>query len=219
MASGTPLRLLLCLSLLAPVGCGDAATDGAADDESAATTATDPRPALKTHTFHIAKSVLQPGAFEDQGGALVLRLPYAPVQPVFSDLTTTIHNPRLKTRGEAHLTVLTPAEVQSTGLAMAQLVAIADAAPEIDDLTLACLGVGIPDGKPSLQTFYLVAHSAKVVAVRSAIAAKAHGALDATHYFPHVTVGFTSRDLFPESDHIQNKATTTCPNPTGLVVE
>lgn len=219
MTSQTSPRLLLCLSLLATVACGDAATDSAEGDESAATTATDPRPALKTHTFHIARTVLQAGAFGDQGGALVLRLPYAPVQPVFSDLTKTIHNPKLKTRGEAHLTVLTPAEVQATGLSMAQLLSIAGAGPSITDLELSCMGVGIPDGKPSLQTFYLVAHSAEIVAVRAAIAAKAHGALDATHYFPHVTVGFTSRDLFPESDHIQNKASATCPNPTGLVVE
>lgn len=211
--------LLVLLPTLFGAACSAAVVEEGEDEaEAKKVQAKDPTPALQRATLTIASGVTKPQGFKSIGGAFVLDLPRGPIDALLGDLKTVVGNPKLKTRTEAHVTMLTPDEASRSGLTFAQLSSLAKEGGAIDDLKVECLGLGIAPANRNLQTFYVVVHSAKIDAFRKKIRSSA---IDATHRL-HVTVGFTDRDLFPASfgkanDGIRPKDAGTCPNPTLTV--
>lgn len=114
----------------------------------------------------------------------------------------------LKNRGEAHITVLTPIEVEtlkSYGLNMSAI----DELAQIEKIQqipfqVSCLGEG---RLGDLKTYFLVVKSKELLKLRKKILDLALQinltnqtiAFYPEEYFPHITLGFTERDL-----HIQD---------------
>lgn len=108
--------------------------------------------------------------------------------------------------GEAHITVITPPEykgVLSKRLSMKRIAAIASEEKiQESDLTIKGLGCGQKELHGTTeQTFFIIVESANLLKIRTRIYEeylKAGGAKDAWNpdaYYPHITVGFTKRDL------------------------
>lgn len=154
-----------------------------------------------------ALSAIGGGAFKGNGNYLALPTPYGPVQELFVELSERV-GLKLITRGEAHVTVLTPPEYGTikSALSMKEIERIAEKM-SIDETTLepVCLGRGrVQQGSSELSTYFIVVKSPRLEKIRLAIdeAAKSpNGGFEPTRFFPHITVGFTKRDLH-ESDGV-----------------
>ncbi len=142
------------------------------------------------------------GPFESY---LTMTIPYTPIQSLFTELEALLGR-RLKNRGEAHLTVITPPEYNSilkSHLSMAEIEEIA-LKMQIQNLPfkVVCLGRAEArvDGRLE-ETFYVVVKSPALLRLRRAIGrafVAAGGAVDRFNplvYYPHITVGFSRMDI------------------------
>jgi len=109
-------------------------------------------------------------------------------------------------QGEAHITVVTPLEffdVLKSKLSMTEIEAIADKY-DIQKSRLTILGLGSGkawlDGKLE-ETFFLIVDSSEIRNIRQMIYYEFtrrggdRAAFDPTWFFPHITIGYTKRDL------------------------
>lgn len=120
----------------------------------------------------------------------------------------------LKTRHEAHITVITPPEwdLLKDKLTMKEVDELAHQAgfPEVPFETV-CVGHGEKkEGSPVMKTYYVVVKSDGLLKLRQKIQdlhEKRGGssAFDAKHFFPHITVGFTHRDLHEQDGVIKSE--------------
>ena len=220
------LRLLTCVLLVAcSAGCSSSPDDedGTLGESESDLVAADP--ARIAHTSFVVSHTLTntaATAFVSHPDYLAMNVPYAPVKSLFSALPTAL-GARLATRGEAHITVLMPAEVSvlARRLPMSEIDALARSQGlQSRAWSPVCLGVGIAASNRSLQTYYVVVRSDALVAFRRAVRDRfvARGgsasAFDAEGYTPHITLGFTQRDLF-ESDGV-TKDVRSCPAANNL---
>lgn len=118
------------------------------------------------------------------------------------------HNLNLKNRGEAHITILTPMEAEtlkSYGLNMSAIDELAQL-ERIQQIPFEILCVG--EGRlGDLKTYFLVVKSEALLKLRKKILDLVLQINPTFHrrtfqpeeYFPHITLGFTERDL-----HIQD---------------
>jgi 2'-5' RNA ligase len=180
------------------------------------------RQALSKAKFEVSKQLFDgtKAKFVSHSDYLALNLPVEPAKTLLTSLTGVVG--KLKSRADAHVTVITPPEfaVLKSKLSMKEIEAIA-AKANLQGATLKPQGLGMGTaGKDS--TYYVVVKSDQLTDLRKELAkafqAKggAVGAFDPARYFPHVTIGFTSRDLH-ESDGVIKDAKS-IPNPTGLTV-
>lgn len=153
-----------------------------------------------------------PGKYDNY---LVLNLPFKPVAELFRQLLVSERRP-LTNRGEAHITVLTPVEYWDI------LRPLRIAISEIDDIARAhsiqnskfkvvCLGRGEAVVEEKTEaTFYVVVTSKDLIAIRQTIQALviakggSASAFDPYKYHPHITLGFTKRDLHEDDKVIKN---------------
>ena len=123
---------------------------------------------------------------------------------------------KLKNRGEAHVTAITPPEFHD---ALGNLLTI----PELDAIAgrehlqqarikPICLGVAQADPEGHLErAYFVVVQSPDLLRYRRAVAAafRARGgdakAFDPEHFFPHITVGYTRMDLHEEQGAIKDE--------------
>lgn len=137
---------------------------------------------------------------------LSMELPYTPVKGLFDKLED-LESISLKTRGEAHITVLSPVEFHDLKnyVSIEEMEKIAKSHNvQSSQFDIQCLGQGqSPDHSDS--TYFVVVSSLDLVNIRRDIAklyadrSGEAGAFVAEDFYPHITVGFTSRDL-----HIQD---------------
>jgi len=114
----------------------------------------------------------------------------------------------LKNRGEAHITVITPIEyydVLKSKISMEEINTIAlQASIQDSEFKIEYIGEGKKDKD---STFYLVVSSPQLVAIRKLIQEQFESrggeknTFKAEHFYPHITLGFTTRDLH-ESDGV-----------------
>lgn len=139
---------------------------------------------------------------------------YPPVEGLRETLESKIGTP-LKNRGEAHITVVTPVEydnVLSSRLPIAQINEIARTSA-IQSLPFepVCVGRGqlAIEGRDE-QTYYIVVTAPKLVELRRQIArafTEAGGdaaAFRPEDFNPHITIGFTRRDLHAEDGVVKD---------------
>lgn len=149
------------------------------------------------------------------GSYLAMNLSYAPYKQLLEEVQQ-VEAVTLKNRGEAHITVISPVEfdkVLKKRLSMKEINKIAEKAKVQEAVfTPVCVGRGQKELSAQLEkTYYVVVDSSALLELRRAIQAayikKGGAALDfqPAAFYPHITLGFTSRDLHFEEGVIKNK--------------
>ncbi len=142
---------------------------------------------------------------------LAMNIPFAPTERLRENLENTF-NVSLKHRGEAHVTVVTPPEFErlSSNISIQQINLIAATHIQQHSFKIECLGESktILNGEIA-RTFFLVISSDDLVVLRKQIALAYHisgGEVPAflNDYSPHITIGFTHRDLHSSDGVIKN---------------
>ena len=166
----------------------------------------------KTVTY--SPDLFVPISWIENKSHLAMNLHYPPVEKVKMQVDANLPSP-LKTRGEAHITVITPPEYEKlkTFLNMEKINALA-VQHNIQQLAFhpVCLGRGRLqiDGHEE-STYFMVVDSVDLLNLRKQIKEAfvlAGGALkdfDENLFFPHITVGFTKRDLHFEDGILKDK--------------
>ena len=146
------------------------------------------------------------------GQYLTMTINYSPVKTLFEQLTGSLKTDPLINRGEAHVTVISPVEfyqVLRSKVTMAQIDQIA-LQQQIQAVTFetVCLGRGQKKSKGKVEsTYFVVINSEGLRNIRRKVHAlfvKQGGhaeAFDPNHFYPHITVGFSAKDLH-ESDGV-----------------
>lgn len=159
-----------------------------------------------------------PGPFDTY---LTMEIPFAPVKRLYKDLSNRL-GANLITRGEAHITVVTPPEFNNelkAYISMDEIDAIAkDMNIQGAQFSIKCLGSGslLIDGKLE-KTFYIVVESKDLLKIRNKILETIQGEggsptlFKPERFFPHITVGYSKRDLH-DSDGIFKDASTCIEN-------
>jgi 2'-5' RNA ligase len=132
---------------------------------------------------------------------------FPPVQELYLDFKRS-YRKKLKNRGEAHVTTITPVEyfqVLKDKVSIEEINDIAlDHRIQESDLNIICLGSG---HKGNLDTFFVVVESQNLLKIRKAVDElfEARGgnprAFSPEDFYPHITLGFNKRDLH-ESDGV-----------------
>ena len=134
---------------------------------------------------------------------LAVNLPFAPAQALLADVEA-FFGQELVSRGEAHITVITPVEYQRIAdhLDIAAIDALAGASVQSTSFDVVCLGRATADlGSGTESTFFLVVDAPALVGLRRAVqealvaAGGSRELFDPMSYAPHITLGFTLRDL------------------------
>jgi 2'-5' RNA ligase len=152
--------------------------------------------------------------------AMVMNITYAPIKNLRQKLNQALGKDLdyFKTwneNGEAHITLVTPDEyfnVLKSKLSMREIEAIAERY-EIQSSKINVLGIG--SGKVSLdgkdeETFFVIVDSADLRLIRQMIFYEFtrrggdRSAFDPTWFFPHITIGYTKRDLHEADGIIKN---------------
>ncbi|MBL6991931.1 MAG: 2'-5' RNA ligase family protein [Bacteriovoracaceae bacterium] len=148
------------------------------------------------------------------GTYLTMDVNFEPMKNLFEQLSSVNPN-RLKTRGEAHITVLTPIEyfdVLKEKVSMTEIDQIAlDYNIQASEFEIVCLGRGTAQlGNNEEETFYVVVNSEDLINIRRVIQelfVSRGGDADAFNpesYYPHITLGFSKRDLHESDGVIKN---------------
>jgi len=143
---------------------------------------------------------------------LSMELPFKPADSLRKQLEQQINAP-LKNRGEAHITVITPVEFNKVLKSKISMQEIHQLAVENQiqqaDVKAICVGVGEKkEQSNTLSTYYVVVESNKLLALRKKVQelylsrGGEEKAFQADQFYPHITLGFTVRDLHLESDGV-----------------
>lgn len=153
--------------------------------------------------------------FEKHKNYLAKPLPYAPMAKVLKQLEEKIGQ-TLITRGESHVTILTPPEFDKIKkvVTIDEVNAIADRHQLlVSQLEPVCLGRGeAPLGKDKLeQTYFIVLNAPELLSIREEIRhlvvsrGSAPELFEAEKFYPHITVGFTKADLHESQGVIKDR--------------
>lgn len=147
---------------------------------------------------------------------LTMDIPFPPVADLFRQLLIDGKRP-LTNRGESHITVVTPVEfwnvLRPSGVSIEDINQIAVKANiQALPFEVVCLGRGqaVLDGKLE-SAFFIVVKSEALIEVRKEIQKLflsrngKPGEFDAEKFYPHVTVGYTNRDLHESDGIIKNQ--------------
>lgn len=153
----------------------------------------------------------------DMDNALAMNVQYAPVKAVREEMSAAL-NFQLKyftgwnTDGEAHVTVITPPEYANVIKPYVSMQRIEELAKQADiqHSVIDILGIGSGEAvinNKKEQTYFLIVASNDLLNLRYRIYDEyiknggPKGAWDPAHFYPHITIGFTLRDLF-EADGV-----------------
>lgn len=155
---------------------------------------------------------------KDATGYLTLDFPVEPFEHAKLDVEERL-GVKLESRGDAHITIVTPPEYKNLSKILNP--------EEIREIFLkeaeqsrfirpVCIGKG--ESKKD-QTWFVVVEVTSVGRAREALnklyieRGGSQNDFSATDFYPHVTLGFNSRDLYAQDGVIKNEAT--CKFPTG----
>lgn len=142
---------------------------------------------------------------------LTMNLPFDPMRALLEQVQRR-DGVVLKSRGEAHITVITPVEfweVLKDRVSMDEIDAIArEAGIQESSFQVVCLGKGEAEVAGRIEsTYFVVVSSDDLISIRESVRdlfvsrGGDPNAFNPRHFFPHITLGFTQRDLH-ESDGI-----------------
>lgn len=158
----------------------------------------------------------------DASGAdyVAKKLPFAPANAVKLELEARFGKV-LKDRGEAHVTLVTPPEfaVLKDKVGRSEILAEgADLGVQSDAFGVVCVGKGtkVENGE-TLETYFLVIDEPALKSYRERLRTLylqrggAPEAFDAATFYPHVTLGFTKRDLHLEDGVVKDRSSCVLP--------
>ena len=150
-----------------------------------------------------------PGAFDNY---LMMNLPFEPMADLFRQLLI-VEKTQLTSRGEAHITVITPVEfwnvLRPKSITMDEINEMARQMEiQRSEFNVVCLGRGtaLVEGKQE-TAYFVVVKSEKLLRIRKEVQKMfvARGGAESDflpdRFYPHITLGFTKRDLH-ESDGV-----------------
>lgn len=145
---------------------------------------------------------------------LSLDVPFKVFDRLRTEVEETYHV-KLKHRGEAHITVITPPEIKAlkSKVSFEEIQEIASSL-EMHKVPykLVCIGKGTLKGQSS-STFYVVVDSERLFQIRKAVedVFTKRGGLkkdfNSDLFYPHITLGFTEKDLHFEDGVIKDAST------------
>lgn len=149
------------------------------------------------------------------GRYISMNIAYAPVKELYERVENK-EGVSLKNRGEAHITVITPVEfynVLKQKISIKELINLAKKMGiQSSDFEVECLGEGGKMIKDKLErTIYIVVKSPDLVNYRKKVEklflkrGGKSGLFEANNFYPHITVGFTKRDLHESDGVIKNR--------------
>ncbi len=174
---------------------------------------------LPTDIYHNEEQIFYShsgdGAFDN---ALAMNIHYGPIQNLRQQMNKALGKELnyFKTwneNGEAHITVVTPVEyfdVLKSKLNMKEIDGIAERY-DIQSSRLTILGIGsakVTIDAKNEETFFVIVDSADLRLIRQMIFYEFtrrggdRSAFDPTWFFPHITIGYTKRDLH-EADGVK----------------
>lgn len=152
--------------------------------------------------------------FKPHRNYLCMEINYAPVKEIFNSLSKDIPH-KLKTRGEAHITVLTPPEFYNIKdyITIDRINEIAlEENIQRSDIDICCIGRGSKNiDNNNEYTYFIVVKSYNLIRIRQRILneiIKNGGSLslfDPYEFYSHITLGFTKRDLHLQDGIVKNK--------------
>lgn len=170
--------------------------------------------------YHLSQQVYKikdlpsPNSNNLASGYVSIALPFAPVNSLKKQIEK-IQGLKLKDRGEAHITVLSPPEIQKLKrhLSDGQIIESLDTKSLQNEVFLVqCLGSGesLNLEKPS-KTFFIVVRSTGLLSRRKSLedlyisSGGKKQDFEASRFYPHITIGFTDRDLHEQDGIIKNQ--------------
>lgn len=160
---------------------------------------------ISDKNYALSDDIYESESFKSTPNLVQKPVSYAPIADLLSKIEHD-ESLKLKSRGEAHITIITPPEFQAlkSHLSLAQIEKAFKKDIEKSKFEVKCLGRGekIINGKNE-QVFYIVVSSPEIFNIRENIHAlfvKKGGKsadFDPKAFYPHITVGFTERDLHP----------------------
>jgi 2'-5' RNA ligase len=151
-------------------------------------------------------------------------IPYPPVATLKEQLEAELQT-GLKGRGEAHITVISPPELKQLRslLSLEDIHAVVEKSHiQATPITILCLGrAEVKTQNRQLATYFIVVEAVGLRALRERIdqVFEARGgrveAFDPGLFDPHITVGFTDRDLHRQDGVVKNRSS--CYRPITLV--
>lgn len=156
------------------------------------------------------------GAFDSY---LTMEVNYPPVQDVFKQLTIA-KKIKLKNRGEAHITVITPveySEILKSKLTMSEIDDIAKANQiQNSKFDVVCVGMGSLEVENKTESaYFIVVRSPDLLKIREEIqklfVSKGGDKefFKPAYFYPHITLGFTLRDLHVTDGVIKDESSCT----------
>lgn len=140
-----------------------------------------------------------------------LDLEYPEYQETLNRLDTFLST-KLQNRGEAHITVITPPEFKI----LSEKISPAIIHQEWQDwkaksFAKICLGEGsLKEKNKVLKTYYIVVNTPEILGFRTHIKSKyAVDNFNADLFYPHITLGFTEKDLHFEQGVVKDQKS--CP--------
>lgn len=134
---------------------------------------------------------------------LSFNLNYGPFKEYFDRADKYTYSP-LKNRGEAHITIITPPEYNDDLKNFVSINEINEIAEKMNiqqsNYKPLCMGKGsLVEAEKYLETYFIVVESEELLNIRKAIGKlytdRGGKKFDASHFYPHITLGFTDRDL------------------------
>lgn len=155
--------------------------------------------------YTLIKDIHEAESFKSTPNLIQKSVSYAPVADLLSKIEQD-ESIKLKSRGEAHITIISPLEFKKLKphLSIAQIEKAFKDDIVKSKFDVKCLGRAekIINGKME-QVFYIVVESPEIFDIRDKIHAlfvKKGGKssdFDPKIFYPHITVGFSERDLHP----------------------
>lgn len=152
---------------------------------------------------------------------LALNVPYKPVKDLIQGIEST-YSVKLKSRGEAHITIITPVEYSAklakVHMTIAEIEKIARQ-NKIQELNFSARCIGrfpkdLNESKPQeMSVYYIVIDSPEIITLRQKIkdlfVAKGGDPEEFSAvegYRPHITIGFTKKDLHESNGAVKDKS-------------
>jgi 2'-5' RNA ligase len=178
----------------------------------------------KQPEFRLSKEVLDasilsplkhsgPGQWDSY---LSMDIPFPPVADLFGQVLSK-ENRAMSSRGEAHITVVTPVEywnvLKPAGVTMEEIQQISERHQlQTSQFQVLCLGKGEKEIEGRIEkTYFVVVESENLLKVRRSIQSlllKKTGSgsnFSPSNFYPHITLGFTKRDLHESDGIIKDK--------------
>lgn len=151
---------------------------------------------------------------QEKAPYLAQNISYLEIQNIKEKLETKIGK-KLKNRGEAHITVITPPEYEilKEKLSITAIDEIASISKMQEyPFEALCVGKGQLVNDETKETYFVVVKSKALIELRKKVketymlAGGKSSDFDAEVFYPHITIGFTERDLHLQDGVVKNSS-------------